>query len=87
MPKFPSKVKVINIKEKIIILRVWKGHFSTWKGHFCIVCRKVEGPRPLWPPSSYVPEMVGVMLDIQGSMLINILSFCVLEDQWGCCIC
>ena len=50
MPKFPSKVKVINIKLKITILWIWKGHFSIWKGHFCIVCQKVEGPWPLWPP-------------------------------------
>ena len=58
MPKFPSKVKVINIKLKIIISWIWKGHFSILKGHFFIVCQKVEGPWPLWPPGSSVPEVV-----------------------------
>ena len=55
MPKFPSKVKVIDNKVKIIILRIWKGNFWIWKGHFCIVCQKVEEPWPFWPPGSYVP--------------------------------
>ena len=56
MPKYPSKVKAINIKLKIIILWIWKGNFSILKGHFCVVCQKVEGPWSLWPPSSYVPD-------------------------------
>ena len=58
MPKYPSKVKVVNIKLKIIILWILKGHFSIWKGHCCIVCQKVEEPWPLWPPGSYVPAQM-----------------------------
>ena len=47
MPKFPSRVKVINIKVKVII-------FWIWKGHFCIVCQKVGGHGPSDPPGSCV---------------------------------
>ena len=50
MPKFPSKIKVINIKVKVIILWIWKGHFSILKEHFCRVCQKVEGHGPSAPP-------------------------------------
>ena len=32
MPKFPSKVKVIDIKIKVIILWIWKGHFLDFEG-------------------------------------------------------
>ena len=49
MPKFPSKLKVINSKVKVIILWIWNGNFWIWKGRFCIVCQK-WGPWPIWPP-------------------------------------
>ena len=75
MPKFPSKVNVINIKLKIIISWIWKGHFSIWKGHFCIVCQKVEGPWPLWPPSSYVPVTMNILTGMIIHNFINDLSY------------
>ena len=43
MPKFLSTVKVINIKVKVVILWIWKGHFWIRKGYFCIVCQNVGG--------------------------------------------
>ena len=66
MPKFPSKIKVINIKVKVIILWIWKGHFSIWKGYFCIVCQKVEGHGPSGPP---VPTSVHPFSDYLTEVL------------------
>ena len=50
MPKFPSKVKVINIKVKVITIKLKIIVLWIWKGHFCIACQNVEGPWPLWSP-------------------------------------
>ena len=60
MPKFLPKVKVINIKVKVIILCYimdWKGSFWIWKGHFCIVCKK-WGPWSNFTLSSYLGATV-----------------------------
>ena len=66
MPKFPSEVKVINIKVKVIILWIWKGHF-------CIVCQKVGGPGPSGPPGSYVLLLEHFSSVISSAILLSIV--------------
>ena len=68
MPKFPSKVKVINIKVKVIILWIWKGHFWIRKGHFCIVCQKLGGHGPSGPP---VPTSLTAVLMLKCLLMLR----------------
>ena len=69
--KFLQKVKVINIKVKIIILWIWKGHFSIRKGHFCILWQNVGPMAPLAPPGSYVPDFMPRKITFRDSSFYN----------------
>ena len=78
MPKFPSKVKGINIKVKVIIIWILKGHLLDLEGALLHSLPKSEGAMAFLAPAvpTSLHELLGNIKDSYAIPSANALYLC-----------